>query len=141
MRLWSLHPRYLDVKGLVALWREGLLAQKVLKGLTKGYTRHPQLERFRSARDPLAAIAFYLAVVQEEATRRGYAFDRSKLPAVIPSVPSVPLSTGQLAYERDFFAKKLAWRDPAFLAALPQWPDAHPLFILEEGPVASWERV
>ena len=36
MRLWSLHPRYLDAKGLVALWREGLLAQAVLKGQTKG---------------------------------------------------------------------------------------------------------
>lgn len=141
MRLWSLNPKYLDAKGLVALWREGLLAQKVLRGQTKGYTRHPQLDRFRTARDPLAAIAFYLSVVQEEATRRGYRFDRSKLPPSIPAVARLPLSSGQLAYERDFLASKLARRDAASLAALPQWPDAHPLFILEEGPVAPWERV
>jgi hypothetical protein len=32
MRLWSLHPRYLDAKGLQAVWREGLLAKKVLQG-------------------------------------------------------------------------------------------------------------
>lgn len=32
MRLWSLHPSYLDAVGLVALWREGLLARKVLQG-------------------------------------------------------------------------------------------------------------
>lgn len=43
MRLWSLHPQYLDAKGLVALWREGLLAQAVLAGQTRGYKRHPQL--------------------------------------------------------------------------------------------------
>ncbi|WP_368086417.1 pyrimidine dimer DNA glycosylase/endonuclease V [Nitrosomonas sp. Nm34] len=26
MRLWSIHPKYLDAKGLLALWREGLQA-------------------------------------------------------------------------------------------------------------------
>ena len=43
MRLWSIHPRYLDSMGLVALWREALLAQAVLRGETKGYKFHPQL--------------------------------------------------------------------------------------------------
>jgi len=51
MRLWSLHPAYLDARGLGALWREGLLAQAVLRGKTRGYRSHPQLERWR-ARDP-----------------------------------------------------------------------------------------
>lgn len=37
MRLWVSHPKYLDCKGLVALWRESLLARKVLKGKTKGW--------------------------------------------------------------------------------------------------------
>lgn len=33
MRLWSIHPCYLDSKGLIALWRESLLAQAcLLKG-------------------------------------------------------------------------------------------------------------
>jgi hypothetical protein len=36
MRLWTLHPKYLDARGLVALWREALLAQKVLRGATRG---------------------------------------------------------------------------------------------------------
>ena len=27
MRLWSLHPKHLDPQGLVARWREGLLAR------------------------------------------------------------------------------------------------------------------
>ena len=47
MRLWSLHPSYLDSAGLVALWQEGLLARKVLSSQTKGYIHHPQLHRFR----------------------------------------------------------------------------------------------
>src|SRR5690606_6899395 len=42
MRLWSLHPRYLDRQGLLALWREALLARAVLRGETRGYTLHPQ---------------------------------------------------------------------------------------------------
>jgi hypothetical protein len=46
MRLWSVHPRYLDRQGLTAAWREALLAQKVLTGTTRGYRNHPQLVRF-----------------------------------------------------------------------------------------------
>jgi hypothetical protein len=34
MRLWSLHPKHLDRQGLLAVWREGLLAQEVLRGET-----------------------------------------------------------------------------------------------------------
>ncbi|MFA5113040.1 MAG: pyrimidine dimer DNA glycosylase/endonuclease V [Candidatus Margulisiibacteriota bacterium] len=79
MRLWSLHPQYLDPQGLVALWRESLLAQKVLQGKTKGYRHHPQLDRFKSHPYPLKAIATYLDVVQKEACRRGYCFDRRKI--------------------------------------------------------------
>ena len=79
MRLWSIHPRYLDRQGLVALWREGLLAQKVLAGKTNGYRFHPQLLRFRQSRDPLQSIGTYLHHVAEEASKRKYRFDRSKI--------------------------------------------------------------
>jgi Pyrimidine dimer DNA glycosylase len=57
MRIWSVHPRYLDRQGLTAGWREGLLAQKVLTGTTKGYRNHPQLRRFRAAGDGAALDA------------------------------------------------------------------------------------
>ena len=79
MRLWTLHPRCLDAKGLVALWREALLAQKVLLGGTRGYRNHPQLARFREQPDPVAAIGAYLLAAWEEATARGYRFDGSKI--------------------------------------------------------------
>src|SRR6185503_16772001 len=79
VRLWSLHPEYLDARGLVALWREGLLAQAVLRGRTKGYLHHPQLERFRSRPSPTGAIAEYLRAVHEESVRRGYRFEARKI--------------------------------------------------------------
>jgi len=79
MRLWTVHPRFLDPKGLVAAWREGLLAQKVLAGATKGYRHHPQLARFQAQSDPLAAIATFLVGLTDEAQSRGYHFDVSKI--------------------------------------------------------------
>ena len=84
MRLWTFHPRHLDAAGLVALWREGLLAQAVLLGRTRGYTRHPQLQRFRAAADPVACIAGYLRVVADEAKSRGYAFNAARIVAAGP---------------------------------------------------------
>ncbi len=78
MRLWSLHPSYLDAVGLVALWREGLLARKVLQGQTKGYIHHPQLFRFRETGNPIHVLDFYLKTVHDESIRRGYNFDLSK---------------------------------------------------------------
>ena len=79
MRLWSVHPRYLDARGLVALWREALLAKAVLGGRTKGYRQHPQLTRFRAHPAPRLAINAYLQAIHEEATARGYHFDRRKI--------------------------------------------------------------
>src|SRR5258705_13480398 len=79
MRLWTVHPRYLDPKGLVAAWREALLAQKVLVGTTRGYRHHPQLTRFQEQADPLATIATFLGGIADEAESRGYHFNASKI--------------------------------------------------------------
>ena len=79
MSLWSMHPRYLDRTGLVALWRQALLAQQVLAGRTRGYRRHPQLERFRALHCSSAAIGAYLGTIADEAQRRGYRFHRAKI--------------------------------------------------------------
>ena len=88
MRVWSLHPRYLDPVGLVALWRETLLARKVLLGQTRGYRHHPQLRRFQAQADPVAAIDAYLQAVHGEALARGYRFDAGKFDAAARSSPS-----------------------------------------------------
>lgn len=141
MRLWTLHPCYLDRQGLTAAWREALLAQKVLQGATRGYRRHPQLLRFRAAPDPTAAIGAYLEGVAAEADRRGYRFDRGRIlrPGTCPALPA---SEGQLDYEWQHLLAKLARRSPG---VYQRWraidrPEPHPLFRLEAGPVAHWER-
>jgi len=139
MRLWSLHPQYLDAKGLVALWREGLLAQAVLTGQTRGYRNHPQLERFR---DHAGAIAFYLHHVVDEAESRGYHFDRSKLPRR-KFVASIEVSDGQLRFEWQHLLAKLRDRDPERLLrfAKIKKPLPHPFFVVVPGSVAAWEKV
>ena len=140
MRLWSLHPRYLDAKGLVALWREALLAQKVLQGNTKGYRNHPQLLRFKQQKNPVAAIAAYLREVQREADRRGYHFDASKI-ALHAAVKTIPVTDGQLAYEFTHLLAKLRVRDAEACARLQgeKVLQIHPLFELIKGEVAGWE--
>jgi hypothetical protein len=142
MRLWTLHPKYLDSRGLVALWREGLLAQKVLQGGTRGYTNHPQLLRFRASPAPVAVLAAYLAAVEEEAQRRGYRFDAGKIGAV--RYDGVLEETrGQLAYEWEHLQRKLTLRDPQWLEGLTGIvePEPHPLFRSVAGDVRQWEKV
>jgi hypothetical protein len=140
MRLWTLHPKYLDVRGLVAVWREALLAQAVLGGRTKGYTRHPQLVRFRESRSPLASIGSYLAVLQEEATRRGYRFDRRRIVRPGRRV-RLHATAGQVGYEWQHLKAKLARRDRRWLARLNdvRQPEAHPIFRVRSGAVETWE--
>ena len=142
MRLWSIHPRYLDVKGLLALWREALLAQKVLLGNTRGYRNHPQLQRFRNCADPPAAIAAYLHGVCDEAERRGYRFDRSKIGNSVFS-GKIPVTRGQLLYEQQWLLEKLKKRDLLFYNKLTSEKkiETHPLFAETEGEIEKWEKV
>jgi hypothetical protein len=141
MRLWSLHPQHLDAKGLVALWREALLAQKVLQGATKGYRNHPQLTRFKNHLAPLEAIAAYLHAVQREATRRGYRFDASKI-GIHGKVRRMPVTDGQVAYEWAHLKAKLKLRDPdAYKRSCDCEPTLHPLFRRVRGGVEDWEVV
>jgi hypothetical protein len=139
MRLWSLHPRHLDGRGLAALWREALLAQAVLRGRTRGYRFHPQLQRFRACDSPRAAINAYLLEVHREAARRGYAFDRSKIRRC--DCEAIPVTRGQLDYEWERLLDKLRLRNPAlYRASMHVRPQAHPLFRVTRGPIAPWER-
>ncbi len=141
MRLWTLHPRYLDAAGLVALWREGLLARAVLRGRTRGYRHHPQLTRFRSHASPRAAINRYLAAVLAEAAVRGYCFDRRKIAAGRARVV-LEATAGQMAHEWRHLLRKLRQRSPSLYR---RWrrersPEPHPLFRIVPGKVEPWER-
>ena len=142
MRLWSIHPKYLDAKGLVALWREGLLAQKVLQGETKGYKNHPQLIRFKNTSNSLGAIATYLKFVEEEARKRGYKFNASKIVNKrIKTMLSV--TNGQVEYEFDHLLNKLKERDPGLYKNIKNVKriKLHPLFKKKKGVIEEWEIV
>lgn len=147
MRIWSLHPRYLDRQGLTACWRESLLAQAVLAGRTRGYRNHGQLIRFRECPDPLTAIGGYLAGVAAEADARSYHFDRRRIMDVpgekCHGVALLPVTDGQVAYEWSHLMSKLRHRSPERAASFSAVnnPEVHSLFRLTSGPVAPWEKV
>ena len=138
MRLWSLHPRLLDTRGIVAVWREGLLARKVLEGKTRGYRNHPQLSRFRCSPDAVGAVDAYLVHVYREASERGYTFQAKKIGK--PWDGRLDVTMGQNEYEMHWLKEKVASREPGWLKMLQGEPEAHPLFNVVEGDVESWER-
>ena len=141
MRLWSLHPCCLDSRGLVALWREGLLAKAVLEGKTKGYKQHPQLVRFRETDAPAAAINKYLEGVYDEACRRGFNFNPEKIDLCGPQV-SMAVNKGQLRFETQHLLIKLKKRDPGLFGELRNTSmcEPHPIFTVVEGGIAIWEK-
>jgi hypothetical protein len=143
MRIWSLHPRYLDRQGLTACWRETLLAQAVLAGRTRGYTRHPQVQRFREQLDPIGTLAWYLHGVADEADARGYRFDRERIDREPAAADPLAVTTGQLQLEWRWLRSKLKARSPSYFR---RWagvndPDPHPSVHAIVGPVESRERL
>lgn len=146
MRLWSIHPKYLDVKGLTGLWRESLLAQKVLMNQTRGWKNHPQLYRFKEHESPIAAIGYYLLEIYLEAERRGYSFDKSKIIKPAEKVKKIKISEEQLRYEFTILKERLEKRDLNKYFELPNFeeqgrcPEHHLLFTVIQGDVEPWER-
>ncbi|MBA3805924.1 MAG: hypothetical protein H0X14_09480 [Acidobacteria bacterium] len=142
MRIWTVHPRYLDTKGLLAVWRETLLAQKVLQGETVGYRNHPQLSRFKSSTNPTGAIARYLRAIYVEAAGRGYRFSEDKI-APADFSGEIPCTRGQLLYEWNHLKEKLRVRDAGRFSEIKdiEEPEAHPIFRIIEGDVEAWEVI
>ena len=142
MRLWSLSPQYLDRQGLLAVWREGLLAKKVLEGKTKGYKKHPQLERFEEQDDPVAYIKAYLQGIYREAASRGYRFDGKKAGVLKKKLKDIKVSNRQIAYEFGHLLKKLAKRDKKRYNELKKLKKIvpHPSFRIVKGKIERWER-
>ena len=140
MRLWSLHPELLDAAGLVALWREGLLARHVLTGSTRGYQHHPQLSRFQRQRDPVSALDGYLSRVYDESVRRNYRFSARKI-SYSKQRRRIQITEGQLTYEMKHLRAKLRERNEAWLRHIRGWPlRPHPCFRVVEGDVEPWEK-
>ena len=142
MRIWSLHPKYLDAKGLVAVWRETLLAKHVLLGKTRGYQHHPQLQRFKKLKDPVAAIDQYLDCILTEANSRNYKFDPDKISTGFRKI-KMNLTEGQLAYETSHLLKKLKSRDLERFTRFKTIKvfETHPMFRIVKGEVEDWEII
>lgn len=140
MRIWTLHPKYLDSKGLVSAWREALLAQKVLKGSTQGYTNHPQLKRFKKQPKPLSLIRMYLCGLNEEAISRGFNFDKKKI-CSFKTAKQITTTHGQLLFEWKHLKKKLKKRDIKKYRELLRikHPKPHIIFKVVKGDVEEWE--
>jgi hypothetical protein len=144
MRLWSIHPAYLDPQGLVAAWREALLAKKVLEGKTRGYTHHPQLARFLACRNPVDEINAYLDELYKESLVRTYRFNREKITyRQHPDVQPVLVTDGQVDYEFRFLQEKLKKRnrqkyEENSSSAVIR---VNGLFSVIDGGIADWEKV
>jgi hypothetical protein len=169
MRLWSVHPQYFDRQALTAGWREALLAQAVLITPGRGYSNHPQLERFRAQPMPIDAISRFLTGIVDEADARGYHFAREKIvgaasgaaagasigaaaaagavaavgPVTGGEADQLTVTSGQLLYEWAHLRAKLLRRSPEVAErwAELETPQPHPLFRVVDGPIASWERI
>lgn len=159
MRMWSIAPRFLDRQGLVAAWRESLLAQAVLLGNTKGYTNHPQLVRFKRTSDPARFVGAYLHVLADEADSRSYKFDRSRVALSVGEAQSllatgskISVQSGQVKYEFEHLLRKLSVRNPDQVSEIESVYDSlkwdasdaenqmvHSLFVVVPGGVESWE--
>lgn len=138
LRLWSLHPSLMDTKGLVALWRESLLAKNVLENKTRGYRNHPQLIRFKKVTDPLDAINYYLSEIHKEAIRRNYNFDKTKIDWDFKKI-KLTVTTGQIEYELEHLKKKIT-RSPGHIINETK-KIHHPIFKIITGDIESWEII
>jgi hypothetical protein len=140
VRLWTLHPKYLDTRGLLALWRETLLAQKALKGETIGYKNHPQLRRFKAYPNTIGAIATYLHFIYKEAVARGYNFNKDKIQGDELQI-KLMCTMGQILFEWKHLKGKLEQRDRSRYGELRaiEEPEAHPMFYVVGGEVEEWE--
>jgi hypothetical protein len=143
MRVWSIHPSYLDTKGLSGQWREALLAQKVLQGGTKGWRNHPQLDRFKGHPEPMKAISYYLLKIHEESVNRGYKFNKTKIQYPEATPEKIQITRGQLDYEYNILMERLEKRSPKkYVENIEQMigeVDPHPLFTVKLGDIESWE--
>ena len=142
MRIWTVHPKYLDRIGLVALWRETLLAKHVLEGRSKGYNNHPQLDRFKNTDKPVDSINQYLSIVYQDAVKRGYHFNKDKINWNFKPT-KITVTTSQLKYEVSHLLKKLKIRDIQTYNKLKGYKkfDVHPMFKVVEGDIENWEKI
>lgn len=157
MRLWSIHPEYLDRAGLLGLWREALLAQQVLHGLSEGYKNHSHMQRFYALpkEDAMQHMSDYLFYIWQEGKLRGYKLNVNNIKDPRndePHIMVVPdtlftVTSGQLALEYQILRMKVKERDPRHFERLQNFPThkmwvpkPNPVFTLIHGKKEFWEK-
>lgn len=143
MRIWSIHPKYLDNIGLIACWRETLLAKHVLLNLTKGYKNHPQLLRFKNSSSAIDYINFYLNELYIEAKNRNYNFDKSKIGEFKNNLEKINITNKQVEYEFEHLLSKLKIRSKERYEEIKNIKniEINNLFKIIPGEIESWEII
>lgn len=150
MRLWSLHPSYLDKQALQVCWADALQAleyykqeRAYMKGITNDLSPYfyPCLDRFRMTGSPIAHITNYLHGLCDESERRNTPFGRAKLPEFTPGL-RLKVTDGQIAREEKLLLLQLNRRKQTQLwmdLFVAEYVQPHPLFEIVSGPVEPWE--
>lgn len=161
MRVWSIHPAYLDTKGLVASWKEGIQGLNALRNPRKPngkwamFAHHPQLIRFKRFENPELCLSEYLHFIADEADRRNYNFNRNLiLPRLDENPYQIWITCGQLIYEWDFLSHKVTCRTgfweygkptingKSTVETIASWSCVvHPMVVLIPGDIECWEKV
>jgi len=133
MRVWIVHPKYLDCKGLVALWRETLLARKVLKGKTKGWRNHPQLNKLKNHKNSVAAVNTYLLYVWKESEKRCYKFNKRKIEKNFTK-KKIKIPKKEVISDFEELKNKLKKRDPKRYREIVKVKkiEVNPIFIINK---------
>jgi hypothetical protein len=144
MRLWSIHPKYLDASRLNAQWREALLCKACLEDKTVGYLNHPQYLRVKNHPHPHDFINKFLYSIWEEGFNRGYKYDDTKFAICLDFEP-MEVTEDQIEYEFEHLQKKLGEFDEQYVSNEQDFNEEGILlndcFLLIPGPIMNFEKV
>lgn len=154
MRLWTIHPKYLDGKRLTSQWKEGIQMMHIWKEIGEnpepakrlGYVSHPQVRRLSNllvADSGLISLLLHqhLTAVHEESVQRSYSFNKKLIDDLAPdckNAPKVYVTMGQVAYEFALMAtKNNEWSQKV---AIDPYMLCNPIFQVVSGSIESWEK-
>ena len=149
MRIWTLHPRFLDRQGLLGQWREALQAKNALLDPhhSSNVCHERQLRRFKAAKiQALSCMGVYLHAVADEMILRGYKPNVSLIPYYVGTPSLIPVTQGQVNFEIAHLMAKLTERDPSRLLPLSKIRvlmsnQLNPIFKEVGGDIESWEKI